>query len=126
MIVIGRSLGSASRRGWRARGRSRKLVLVTPYDSLLGIAQRQFSVLSGALAADRQVRVWRYVPRITAPVLIFAAENDELIPAASTARLFSRFPAGQATLVMVPGASHNTIGDTAVYANSLAALDARH
>jgi pimeloyl-ACP methyl ester carboxylesterase len=66
---------------------------------------------------------WRYVPRIAVPMLILAAEKDEVIPAASTEALRSRFPAGQVTWVRVPGASHNTIGDDPLYVRSLAAFD---
>jgi pimeloyl-ACP methyl ester carboxylesterase len=69
---------------------------------------------------------WRYVPAIKAPVLILAAEKDEVIPIASTEALRARFPPGQVTTVMVPGASHNTIGDDPLYVRSLAAFDTAH
>ena len=124
VIVIGRSLGTGVAARLASTRPVARLVLVTPYDSLLGIAQRQFPVFPVRWLLIDKYESWRYVPGITAPVLILQAESDEVIPAASTQRLQSRFPAGQAQLVMVPGASHNTIGDAPLYVRALAAFDA--
>ncbi len=125
VIVIGRSLGSGVAARLASTRPVSKLVLVTPYDSLLGIAQRQFWFAPvGWLLIDKY-ETWRYVPKITAPVLILRAELDELIPAASTEALRGRFPAGQAQYVVVAGASHNTIIDDPTYVRSLAAFDGR-
>jgi pimeloyl-ACP methyl ester carboxylesterase len=93
---------------------------VTPYDSLLGIAQRAFPVFPVRWLLIDKYESWRYVPRITAPVLILRAEHDEVIPAESTEALRTRFRAAQVRTVVVPGASHNTIIDDPVYARSLA------
>ena len=125
VIVIGRSLGSGVAARLASTRPVSKLVLVTPYDSLLGIAQRQFWFAPVRWLLIDKYESWRYVPRITAPVLILRAEHDELIPADSTEALRARFPAGQAREVVVPGASHNTIIDDPTYVRSLAAFDGR-
>ena len=123
VIVIGRSLGTGVAARLASTRPVAKLVLVTPYDSLLGIAQIGFPLFPVRWLLVDKYESWRYVPRITAPVLILRAEHDETIPAASTESLAARFPAGQAQLVVVPGASHNTIIDDPVYVQSLAAFD---
>lgn len=125
VIVIGRSLGTGVAARLASRRPVARLVLVTPYDSLLGIAQRQFPMFPVRWMLVDKYESWRYVPDIKAPVLILRAENDEVIPAASTELLRSRFPAGQVDYVVVPGASHNTIGDAPLYVRSLAAFDAK-
>jgi pimeloyl-ACP methyl ester carboxylesterase len=125
VIVIGRSLGTGVATRLASTRPVAKLVLVTPYDSLLGIAQRQFPMFPVRWLLVDKYESWRYVPRVTAPVLILRAENDEVIPAASTEALRARFPAGQVDSVVVPGASHNTIGDAPLYVRSLAAFDAK-
>ena len=125
VIVIGRSLGTGVAARLASTRPVAKLVLVTPYDSLLGIAQRQFPLFPVSWLLVDKYESWRYVPRITAPVLILRADNDEVIPAASTERLRARFPAGQVDYVVVPGASHNTIGDAPLYVRALAAFDAK-
>jgi len=124
VIVIGRSLGSGVAARLASTRPVSRLVLVTPYDSLLDIARRQFPYLPVRWLLIDRYESWRYVPRIAAPVLILRAEHDELIPAASTEALRARFPAAQVRCVVVP-ASHNTIVDDPLYVRSLAEFD-RH
>ena len=125
VIVIGRSLGS----GVAARLASTRpvsgLVLVTPYDSLLAIAQRQFWFAPVRWLLVDKYESWRYVPAISAPVLILRAERDELIPAASTEALRARFPAAQVRYAVIAGASHNTIIDDPAYVRALADFEGR-
>jgi hypothetical protein len=125
VIVIGRSLGTGVATRLASTRPVSRLVLVTPYDSLLCIAQRQFRFFPVRYLLIDKYESWRYVPAVKAPVLILAAEKDEVIPGNSTDALRDRFPAGQVTYVKVPGASHNTIGDDPLYVRSLAAFDAR-
>jgi len=120
VIVIGRSLGSGVAARLASTRPVSRLVLVTPYDSLVGIAQRAFPFFPVRSLLIDKYESWRYVPKITAPVLILRAEHDEVIPAESTEALRARFPAGQVRTVVVPGASHNTIIDDPVYVRSLA------
>lgn len=124
VIVVGRSLGTGVAARLASVRPVSKLVLVTPYDSLLGIAQRGFPIFPVRWILIDKYESWRYAPGIKAPVLILRAERDETIPAASTEQLAARFPAGQAQLVVVPGASHNTILDDPLYVKSLAAFGA--
>ena len=123
VIVIGRSLGTGVAARLASVRPVSKLVLVTPYDSLLGIAQKQFWFAPVSWLLVDKYESWRYVPGIAAPVLILRAEHDELIPAASTDALRDRFPAGRVRYVVVP-ASHNTIIDDPLYVRSLAEFDA--
>ena len=123
VIVIGRSLGSGVAARLASLRPVAKLVLVTPYDSIVGIAQRQFPIFPVRWLLIDKYESWRYVPKITAPVLILAAERDEIIPTASSEALRARFPAAQVQYVVVAGASHNTIIDDPSYVRSLAAFD---
>src|SRR5450755_3309497 len=51
----------------------------------------------------------RYAAHVTAPSMLIAAENDEVIPRASTESLYKHFPSAVAMLTIVRGAGHNTI-----------------
>jgi len=123
VIVVGRSLGTGVAMRLVSTRPVSRVVLVTPYDSLLAIAQQQFPIFPVRWLLIDKYESWRYVPKVKVPVLILAAEHDELIPTASSARLRDRFAPGQATWVLVPATSHNTIQDNAVYGESLKAFD---
>ena len=122
VIVIGRSLGSGVAVRLASTRPVARLVLVTPYDSLLGIAQKDFPWVPVSWLLIDKYESWRYVPQVAAPTLILAAERDEVIPAASTAQLRARFPRGQASYVLIPQASHNTISDDPAFVPALASF----
>lgn len=58
---------------------------------------------------------WRYAQQVTAPTRIIVAEQDEIIPRASSDRLRTRFKNGIVSYVVVAGVGHNTISDSADY-----------
>ncbi len=115
VVVVGRSLGSGVAVHLASLRPVQRLVLVTPYDSLQNLAASQFPYFPVRWLLRDKFESWRYVAGITAPASIIAAENDEVIPQASTESLYRRFPAGAATLRVVRGAGHNTISEHADY-----------
>ena len=120
--VVGRSLGSALATRLAATRPVRRLVLVTPFDSILAIAGRLFPYLPvRLLLADRFESV-RDAPRVTVPTLVIAAGRDEVVPAAHTRRLLQAFPAGIATERAFPSAGHNDVSFDAGYLEAIAAF----
>lgn len=118
VAVLGRSLGSGVAVQVAARRPVERLVLVTPFDSLVRVAAGYFPwVPVNALMRER-FESWRYAGAIHCPVLVIQAEQDEVIPAARTRALLSAF--GQPpVLQVVADAGHNTIQDYADYRVSL-------
>ena len=119
IVLVGRSLGSGVAVHLASLRPVRRLVLVTPYDSLQELAAAQFSFFPVRWLLRDKFESWRYVAGVTAPTLIIAAENDEVIPRASTESLYRRFRPGAAASSVVRGAGHNTISDSADYASLL-------
>jgi len=119
IIVIGRSLGSGVAIHVASERPIERLVLVTPYDSLLNIAASQFGFFPLRWLMLDKFESWRYAPKVTAPTQLIAAQNDEVIPAASTAALYKHFPPSHATLSVIPGVGHNTISESPEYIHLL-------
>lgn len=119
VVVVGRSLGSGVAVRLASTRPVAGVVLVTPYDSLVGIAQASFRWFPVRWLLVDKYESWRYVPQVRAPVLVLQAQRDELIPAGSTQRLLARFRPGQARFVEVPLASHNTICDDPLYVSAM-------
>jgi pimeloyl-ACP methyl ester carboxylesterase len=119
VVLIGRSLGSGVAIQVASQRPVRKLVLVTPYDSIVELAARQFPYFPVPWLLQDKYESSRRAPRVRAPTLVLAAEYDEVIPAWSTARLLSRFAHGVATQEVIKGTGHDSISASAAY---LAAL----
>jgi hypothetical protein len=115
IIVIGRSLGTGVAIHIASERAVERLVLITPYDSLLRIAASQFGFFPLRWLMLDKFESWRYAPKVTAPTQLIAAQNDEVIPASSTAALYQHFPPSRATLSVIPGVGHNSISESPEY-----------
>ena len=113
--LIGRSLGSGLAVRVASQRPVRRLVLVTPYDSLQEIAADLYPWMPVRWLLRDKYESWRYAPRVRAPTVLIEAEHDQVIPRASTRQLLGRFAPGVAQLVVVPGADHNSVSDDPRY-----------
>jgi pimeloyl-ACP methyl ester carboxylesterase len=96
-----------------------RLVLVTPYDSLLTIAAGQFGFFPLRWLMLDKFESWRYAPMITSPTQLIAAQNDEVIPYASTKSLYDRFRPFVASMTLIPGVGHNSISESPEYISAI-------
>ncbi|MGJ7518460.1 alpha/beta hydrolase [Pseudomonas baetica] len=119
IAVVGRSLGSGVAVRLASVRPAEKLLLVTPYNSLEELAARQFRWFPVQWLLKDKFESWRYAEHIRVPTRLIAAEQDEVIPASSTRRLLSHFPEGVATLQVISGTGHNSIGESPEYLKAL-------
>jgi pimeloyl-ACP methyl ester carboxylesterase len=119
VVVIGRSLGSGVAIHIASVRPVERLVLVTPYDSLLNVAATQFRYFPLSWLMLDKFESWRYAPTVTAPTQLIAAQNDEIIPLASTEALYKRLPQSLAKLTIIDGVSHNSISESPEYVSLL-------
>ena len=115
IVVVGRSLGSGIALPLAAARPVARLVLVTPFDSLLALARRQFPFLPVRWLLLDRYESWRQAPKIDTPTVVIAADHDEIIPRARTLALLGHFRPGVATLQVLDGTGHNTISDSPGY-----------
>jgi pimeloyl-ACP methyl ester carboxylesterase len=115
MVVVGRSLGSGVAVYLASQRPVARLVLVTPYDSLVDVAARHYPYFPVRWLLLDKFESSKYAKQVTAPTLVIAAEHDEIIPRASTRALVTRFRDGVVSLKIVPGAGHNTISNKPEY-----------
>jgi pimeloyl-ACP methyl ester carboxylesterase len=111
VIVVGRSLGSGLAVRVASVRRIARLVLVTPYDSIVGIASGQYPWFPVSLILRDRYESFRYAPRVTAPTRIIVADADEVIPRASSEKLLSRFAPGVARLSVLSGNHSGLLAD---------------
>jgi len=107
--VIGRSLGSAVAVRLAATKPVRRLVLVTPFDSILALARRLFPFLPVRLLLADPFESVKDAPRVTVPTLVITAGADDVVPPPHTRRLIDAFPAGMAVELAYPRAGHDDV-----------------
>jgi pimeloyl-ACP methyl ester carboxylesterase len=122
VAVMGRSLGSGVAVQLAAARPIERLVLVTPFDSLVNVAREYFRWLPvGLLLRDRYESA-RRAAQVSAPVLVVIAGDDEIMPRSRAEALVKAFPASQVQAVVVPGVGHNTLDASPLYLPSVAAF----
>lgn len=121
IAVIGRSLGSGVAVRLASQRPASRLILITPYNSLEDLAARQFPWFPVKWLLQDKFESWKYAAHITGPTLLVAAEHDEVIPRASTDRLYAHFAKGVATLQVIPDTDHNSISESPNYLQMLGA-----
>ena len=109
ITVLGRSLGSGVATYLASVRPVSRLVLITPYNSILELAQQKFPMFPVAWLLRDKYESWKYAKQVTAPTLLIAAEHDEIIPFESTTKLLKTFDQTRSKLLVIKGAGHNTI-----------------
>jgi pimeloyl-ACP methyl ester carboxylesterase len=119
IVVVGRSLGSGVAVRLASARPASRLLLITPYNSLEELAARQFRWFPVHWLLQDKFESWRYASHITVPTRLIAAEHDEVIPGASTQRLYRHFAQGVASMQVIKGTGHNSISDSPEYFKAL-------
>lgn len=119
VIAVGRSLGSSLAIQLAAEEPVSRLVLITPFESILSIAKRVAPFLPMSLLLRDKYESWRFAPKVSCPTLVIAASHDELVPLADTRRLVAGFAPDVATLRVVEGTDHNSVSGDAEFWEAL-------
>lgn len=121
IAVVGRSLGSGVAVHLASQRPVRRLVLVTPYDSIANVAAGIYPFLPVRLLIKDSYDSASRVAGVRAPTLVVVAGRDEVIPRVRTDALVARFPAAQVRVEVIPGATHNALDYEALVADFLGA-----
>ena len=113
--VIGRSLGSGVATYLATERDVHRLILVSPADCLVNIAQDIYPIFPMQLMMKDKYNSAARAPQITASTLIIKAENDEVIPGESTDRLIEAFNPDILQVATIPVANHNDIQEYTQY-----------
>lgn len=117
--VMGRSLGSGIAVHVSANRKIDKMILVTPYDSILNVAKEIYWMFPLSILLTDKFESWRKVQHINSQSLLLIAEHDEVIPARHGKNLAKFFPPDKAEVKIIQRASHNTIEQFQTYRQAL-------
>ena len=118
VCVMGRSLGTGIATWVASKRDVDRLVLVTPYDSILNIARERYPIFPVALFLKDRYESWLYAESVKADVLVVLADGDEVIPRAHSDALMTHFGV-KPEVVVVPHAGHNNLNHSTVYAQAI-------
>jgi uncharacterized protein len=90
IAVVGRSLGSGVAVQVAKERPASAMVLITPYDSILAIAQRRFRGVPVSFVLKHRFESVKYASLLKAPTYILRAASDDIVPHSHTDQLVSQ------------------------------------
>ena len=108
VAVIGRSLGTAPATYLAAHRDVDRLVLITPFESILKVARRRYPMFPIAWMLKDEYDNLAPAAAVRAPALLFVAGHDRMMPP-SHARNLGQAMAGPAKVVLIPDARHYNV-----------------
>ena len=117
--VGGRSLGSGIAVYLAAQREVAKLVLVTPYDSILKVAEGLYPLFPVSYLLQDEYNAIKWVKDIKAQTLIIMAENDTVIEEAHTHQLIDAFDPELLEVISIENRGHIDISSDERYYKSM-------
>lgn len=119
IIVYGRSLGSGIAAHLASNNNPKKLILETPYYSLVDVAQDRFPILPVKSLLKYKMNSFEYIQKVQAPIRIFHGTEDKIVPYESGNKLYKSIPHSNKKLYTIPNGEHNNLNDFEVYQNGI-------
>lgn len=106
IVLQGQSLGSGVATEMARRGHAARMVLISPFTSMVDMARRLVPFFPASLVTDRYDSAAK-APAIPIPVLVIHGARDDLVPVDMGRRLAVLFP--RAELYVSANAGHNDL-----------------
>ena len=108
VAIVGRSLGSGVAVQVAMERPVHSLVLITPYDSILAIAQRRFRAVPVGFMLQHRFESVKYASRLHAPTYVLRAATDDVVPHSHTDLLVAKLPRLHLDEI-IPDSDHSNI-----------------
>ena len=119
--LIGRSLGTGVATYVASERKVDKLILVTPYDSIVNVAQDKYPIFPVSLLLKDRFESAQRTGRIKAETLVMIAGNDEIISRANTDNLIRHFTQ-KPNVAIFKSAGHISISSDARYQKTISSF----
>lgn len=109
IIVLGRSLGASIATKVASNNRPQKLILETPFYSLMDVAKERFSFLPLRHILKYKFTSHEYIQKVRSPIRIFHGTSDSVVPYESGKKLFESIPHEDKKLYTIKNGEHNDL-----------------
>ena len=107
-VLIGRSLGTSVASYIAGKRDIKKLVLITPFDSIVNIAKNKYPFLPVQKLVKYKFEEYKWIRNVKAPVNVLLVKNDDVIPEKNIENLLKNIPDLNKKIVIY-GVKHGNI-----------------
>jgi uncharacterized protein len=121
ITLYGRSLGTGIASYLAANNKPNRLILETPYYSILDVAKKRFPVFPVKQLLKYHFPNFEYLPKVDCPITIFHGTDDNLVPFSSGKKL-SKLNLKTLEFVTIKGGGHNNLVEFEKYHKTIEKL----
>lgn len=119
IILYGRSLGTGLASYLTSINQPGKLILETPYYSLLEVAKDRFPLLPVKQLIKYTIPSHKYLADTKVPIRIFHGTEDRVVPYESGVKLYESIENADRKLYTIPNGRHNDLDQFEIYQNGI-------
>lgn len=108
IIIYGKSMGTGIAAQLASLNPCKKLILETPYYDFPSVISHYLPIYPVRKMLHYHIPTYHYLPKITAPIIIFQGTNDHLITYSNAKRLEPLLKKTD-MFITIPGGSHNNL-----------------
>jgi fermentation-respiration switch protein FrsA (DUF1100 family) len=109
ILVYGRSLGTNIAAFVASKNNPRKLILESPFYSLVDVAKSRFPYLPVGYFLKYKFPTYRYIKEVALPIVIFHGTMDDIVPITSGIKLSKVIPSNLMEFVKIIDGNHNNL-----------------
>ena len=118
IVIVGRSLGSGLATYIASKREVAKVILITPYDSIVNVAKNRFPFLPVSLLMNQRFESDKLAVSIEEPMLCLIAEKDYVVPNQHAHSLCDVWQ-GKMKKITLAGTGHNNISGHPEFAKAI-------
>ena len=115
ITLYGRSLGTGIAANLASKNKPNKLILETPYYSLLDVAKERFPFLPLNWLMKYKLLSHVFIQTVKCPITIFHGTDDTIVPYNSGKRLFNAIPHNATKFFTIDRGGHNNLIEFEAY-----------
>ncbi|MFC2148004.1 alpha/beta hydrolase [Bacteroidota bacterium] len=115
ITLYGRSLGTGIATWVASQNSPFRLILETPYYSLLDLGKNRFPYLPVQWFLKYPLKTYEYISEVSCPIAFFHGTEDRVVPYNSGLRLFNSVSVDKNTFFTIKGGQHNNLNEFEVY-----------
>lgn len=120
ITLYGRSLGTGIATKLASKNKPKRLVLETPYYSLVDVAKSRFPFLPVDLLMKYKFKSYEFIKTVNCPIAIFHGTEDTVVPYDSGKQLYETIPYPQKQFFTIEGGEHNNLIQFPKYVEGIA------
>ncbi|MEX0315850.1 MAG: alpha/beta hydrolase [Allomuricauda sp.] len=119
IVVYGRSLGASIATKVASKNNPQKLILETPFYSLLDVAKERFPWLPLTQILKYKFSSFDYIQNVKAPIRIFHGTSDNVVSYESGKKLFDTIPHSDKKFFTIENGEHNNLATFESYQKAI-------